>query len=304
MNSLIKKAVVKVKTIRYFNKLISKDDTQKILLGKILAKQNNSLDKIVSLNEVEFKVFSQWGDDGIIQYLIDHIDISNKAFIEFGVETYHESNTRFLLMNNNWSGLVLDGSEESIKSILSQDIYWKYDIIAKRAFITKENINNLLSEHNISGEIGLLSVDIDGNDYWVLDAINVVQPVILIIEYNSVFGNTRPITIPYEPNFYRTSAHYSNLYWGASLPALHYLATKKGYTLVGCNSNGNNAYFVRNDKVGDLPKPSLEEAFVESKYKESRNKKGGLTYLRKGERTDLIKGLKVINVNTQKEEFF
>lgn len=299
-----KKTIEWINSKKYFNKLISKDDNQKLLLGKILAKLNNNLDVIKSINEVEFKVFSQWGDDGIIQYLINHINIPNKIFVEFGVETYHESNTRFLLMNNNWSGLVIDGSKENIKAILSQDIYWKFDIIAKPSFITAENINGLIDEENISGDIGLLSIDLDGNDYWVLDAIEVIQPVILIIEYNSVFGNDRFITIPYNPDFDRTEAHYSNLYWGASLPALHYLATKKGYTLIGCNSNGNNAYFVRNDNVSNLPAPTLKQAFVESKYKESRDKKGALTYLKKDQRANIIKGLAVINVQTKEEESF
>jgi len=108
------------------------------------------------LNSLEYKVHSQWGDDGIIQYLVKYLDIDNKTFIEFGVEDYLESNTRFLLMNNNWSGLIMDGSENHISKIKNDDIYWKYELIAKRAFITAENINQLISEEEISGRIGLL----------------------------------------------------------------------------------------------------------------------------------------------------
>ena len=82
-------------------------------LGRIETRQNNILDS-KDLNDYEFKVSSQWGEDGIIQHLINKIEIKNKVFFEFGVENYTESNTRFLLHNNNWKGLVIDGSVENI----------------------------------------------------------------------------------------------------------------------------------------------------------------------------------------------
>jgi len=93
---------------------------------------------------------------------------------------------------------------------------------------------------------------VDGNDYWIWDAVRAVCPVVVIVEYNSVFGSEHAITIPYDPTFQRTKGHFSNLYWVASLKALALLARQKGYTCVGCNSNGNNAYFVRDDRLGAL----------------------------------------------------
>ena len=89
-------------------------------LGRIEARQNKRL-KSKKINDYEFKVSSQWGEDGIIQYLVDHINIENKIFIEFGVENYTESNTRFLLANNNWKGMVIDGSKENISFIKKRD---------------------------------------------------------------------------------------------------------------------------------------------------------------------------------------
>src|SRR5687767_11515119 len=163
----------------------------KVNLGQMQAYLNSQRGSIRSLHEVEFQVFSQWGDDGIIQYLISKIDIPNKTFIEFGVENYKESNTRFLLINNNWSGLVIDGSKNNIDFIKQDIISWGFDIHAKHAFITKENINELLSEFINKGydsEIGLLSIDIDGNDYWIWNEIKVVNPIIVVVEYNAVFG--------------------------------------------------------------------------------------------------------------------
>jgi hypothetical protein len=279
---------------------------QNRMIGRQLSFQVSSFkEKIDSLKYVEFQVFSQFGDDGIIQYLVSKIDIPNKTFIEFGVENYEESNTRFLLMNNNWSGFVMDGSESNIQSLLAWDELWKFDLQAKAAFIDRDNINSLVSEAGFDKEVGLLHIDIDGNDYWVWKEIKDINPIIVIVEYNSVFGMDRPITIPYNPSFQRNKAHYSNLYWGASLPALYELACSKGYAFVGSNSAGNNAYFIRKDKLegaSEIKQKSLDEGFLESKYRESRGEEGSLTYIRGKKRLDVIKGLPVINIKTDKEE--
>lgn len=269
-----------------------------------LISQMSSKSTIRSIHDAEFQVFSQWGDDGIIQYLVNSIDIENKYFIEFGVENYLESNTRFLLMNNNWSGLVMDSSSKNIEFIQKDEIYWRHDLIAKAAFVSAENINTLIEEEGISGEIGLLHIDIDGNDYWIWKGITTISPDIAIIEYNSVFGKDRAITIPYDPNFNRTKAHYSNLFAGASLAALCDLADEKGYFFIGSNSAGNNAYFVKKEKIGPLKPLSVEEGYVESKFRESRDKEGKLTFIRGDERLKLLQneGLEVFNTRTGKME--
>jgi hypothetical protein len=271
----------------------------KVNLGQIQARLNSQLEEISSLQDVEFQVFSQWGDDGIIQYLIGNIDIRHKTFIEFGVENYREANTRFLLINNNWSGLVIDGSKENIDYIKQDNISWAYDIHAVHAFITKDNINSLIHgflEQGYDKEIGILSVDIDGNDYWVFEQIDVVNPVVIIVEYNAVFGKEKMWSIPYKENFYRLDEHKSYQYWGASLKAFCRLADKKNYYFVGCNTNGNNAYFVRKDKIGKLKPLTCEEGFVESKFREYVNEKGE----RVGgwKRLDLIKGMPIYNLET------
>ncbi|SDS02241.1 hypothetical protein [Gramella sp. MAR_2010_147] len=275
----------------------------KILIqnGKIwssLLKEKN----IETLNDAEFKVFSQWGDDGIIQYLINHLSIENKSFIEFGVEDYQEANTRFLLVNDNWSGLVLDGSSENILKIKKDEIFWKYDLRVKNAFITAENINEIIKEEGIEGEIGILHIDIDGNDYWIWKALEVVDPIIMIVEYNSVFGSKRAITIPYSDDFYRFKAHYSGLYAGASLKALCDLAEKKGYDFIGCNSAGNNAYFVKKGYCKDLKILDPETGYIESKFRESRDENGKLNYKRAGDRIDVIRDMPIYNTETNQIE--
>jgi len=121
----------------------------------------------------------------------------------------------------------------------------------------------------------------------------------VIMEYNSVFGGELPVTVPYQPDFYRTKAHYSNLYFGASLQALCDLAEEKGYDFIGSNSHGNNAYFVRKDKNPGFKPLTCQEGYVVSKFKESRDQSGALTYLRAGERLAALKGLEVLNTRTK-----
>lgn len=271
-------------------------DDLKLLLGRDLVYRISHHCEPTTLRDVEFRVFSQFGDDGIIQYLINNIDISKKKFIEFGVDNYLESNTRFLLLNDNWAGLVLDCSEANVDLIRNDPIYWKHDLKAVCAFVNKDNINGLFVENDYSGEIGILSIDIDGIDYWIWDAINVVSPVIVIMEYNSAWGPNHAITVPYDPNFSRTSAHYSNLYWGCSLRALELLGLKKGYVFVGSNSNGNNAYFVRKDRIANLKPQDASTGYVESMYRESRNSSGQLTYLSGSDRLEAIADMEVYDV--------
>jgi hypothetical protein len=278
----------------------------KLLEAKSISAQHlaNKETILKDLNKAEFKVFSQWGDDGIIQFLIDYLAIEHHTFIEFGVENYLESNTRFLLVNNCWKGLVMDGSENNVNQIKQSNLYWQYQLQAKCAFINKDNINTLISEHSNQKELGVLVIDVDGNDYWIWEAIDVVQPTIVIVEYNSLFGHERAITIPYQTNFRRTEAHYSNLFYGASLKALQVLATTKNYALVACNKNGNNAFFVRKDQLKGLQELSVKQAYKQASFRESRDQQGKLTYLNFDDALQVIKGLSVFNIESGQPEPF
>lgn len=274
------------------------NNATRLLLGKQLANQVRHHGIYENIHDTEFKVFSQFGDDGILQYLIYQTRPEHHTFIEFGVQDYSESNTRFLLMNDNWRGLIMDGDTQAMSALRNDELYWRYDLTAVGAFVTRENVNQLFRNNGFGGEIGLLSLDIDGNDYWVWEVIDSVNPVIVTVEYNSVFGAQHAVSVPYDPAFYRTKAHYSNLYWGVSLKALCVLAEKKGYAFVGCNSNGNNAHFVRKDKVGKIPVKSVEMGYVESRFRESRDINGSLTFLHGEQRIKAIKDMQVVDVPT------
>jgi len=290
-----------INTIKYYyNKFYQKFHYEtfkgNMLLGKQLAETNKAKKNIASLDEVAFQVFSQWGEDGIIQYIISQIAIPNKIFIEFGVEKYTESNTRFLLMNDYWQGLVIDGDKNNIQFIKSDFIYWKYNITACSHFITAENINTLITNFTDCSDIGLISIDIDGNDYWIWKAIESIQPRIVICEYNAGFGNTQKVTIPYSGNFSQTKAHFSNLYYGASLGALCDLAQEKGYDFIGTASEGVNAFFIRKDLSAPFIKYNSVNGFHPASNRPSKNKNGKLDFLPNTERLQVIKDMPLVDV--------
>lgn len=268
-----------------------------LLEGRRAAWDVAQLPVTANLKKVGFGIFSQFDEDGIIQFLISHLEIENETFIEFGVEHYEESNTRFLLINDNWQGMVMDGSKENIAYIENDRVSRRFDLQARCVFVTKDNINDIIRSSGFDEDLGLLSVDIDGNDYWVWEAINSVHPRIVVAEYNSVFG-LDPVSVPYRPDFDRTKAHYSNLYYGCSLSALAHLARNKGYLLVGSNLRGNNAFFIRKDIAGSFSEISPNDAYVSSHLRESRDTRGELTRLREADRRKVIAHLPVVNVVT------
>lgn len=274
-------------------------ETELLATGRLLSEVFARKRPIASLRDVEFKILSQWGDDGIIQWLVHALDFPRRTFIEFGVSDYRESNTRFLMMNDNWSGLVMDGSAANVSLIRNSEYFWKYDLQTRATFIDRDNINGLIAESGLADDLGILHIDLDGNDYWIWKCLTVTTPIIVILEYNAIFGPDRPVTVPYDAGFRRNHAHPSNLYWGAALPAFHHLACEKGYAFLGCNSAGNNAYFVRRDRLADpLREVTLAEGYVASAFRESRDSRGQLTYLRGDERLAAIRGMPVVNVVT------
>lgn len=273
----------------------------KVLLGKMQSRHNSTL-KIKKLNEVEFQVFSQFGDDGIIQYLINNLPIPAKTFIEFGVENYRESNTRFLLINDYWSGYIIDGSKLNIESIKSEQFYSFYDLKVEASFIKKTNINELLGNSNFHHELGILSIDIDGNDYWIWQQIEQFRPCILICEYNSLFG-FKPFTIPYQEDFVRGVNSPFNFY-GTSLRSVFNLSKERGYTFIGCNSAGNNAYFIKDQYLEylNMSVPTLEEGFEFASFSEVWDENRNA--LRGEKKIKSLHGLEVYNTETQQIENF
>jgi hypothetical protein len=288
--------------LRLYSMLPSRLDAIQESLGRIESRLHSAVG-MENPCDHEFKVYSQWGEDGIIDYLVTHVEMPTKMFIEFGVENYTEANTLFLLKHRNWGGLVIDGSATNVAAIKARDIFWKYDLHAVCFFITKDNINQIIQESGFAGDVGLLSVDIDGNDYFVWDAINVVSPRVVIAEYNSLYGATAKVSIPYQPDFYRRSSGKPVMYYGASLAALNYLAEKKGYALVAGNSAGNNVFFVRRDCLGSLRALTPEQVYVRESFRESRAQDGSVNLMTFEERQLAISHLPLYEVTTSAQVY-
>ena len=146
----------------------------------------------------------------------------------------------------------------------------------------------------------MLSIDIDGNDYWVWRAIEVVSPRIVVCEFNGIFGSKAKVSVPYDPAFERGRAHYSFLLAGASLSALAHLGVQKGYRLVGINSAGNNAFFVRQDVAGSLPTQDPESVYLPPRFREARHRDGSLALLDIAQARALIDDAEVVDVVTDR----
>ncbi len=266
--------------------------------GRLAANKIAQMRPLRTLADAEFRVFSQWGEDGIIEWLVSQVALPNRHFIEFGVENFAEANCQFLMQNRNWKGLIFDSNEDYMAGLRNDRIFWMYDLTAKAAFITAENINDLISKAGFGGPAGLLSIDIDGNDYWVWKAINVVEPAIVICEFNAILGDQHAVAVPYDPQFSRFKGHHSGLYFGASIAALKHLGEEKGYTFVGTNSNGINAFFVRRDLAGPVLTQLQEVRAFCSRHRGSRDENGVFSFVGGQARFDLIRNCPVVDVYT------
>jgi hypothetical protein len=213
------------------------------------------------LNQTGFRAFSQFEEDGLLLFIFAAIGMTHKTFVEIGSDDGINSNCANLALNFGWHGLFLDGNQTAIER--GRCFYSKYPHqwgskpVFTCAKVQCENINQLIEQAGLVGEIGLLSVDVDGNDYWLWNALEVVQPQVVVIETHVEFG-MRNIVVPYDKDYFFPGKH--PVYHGASPEAMVNLARKKGYRLVGANDLGFNFIFVRNGLVENI----LPEVTVES----------------------------------------
>lgn len=237
--------------IRKLNQIFVNDIKVQIGQMHIALLQNGK--KAQKLSDFEVKVFSQGGEDGIIDYLINQLGLIYPKVLEIGIGNFLECNSRFLMENRLAKVVVVDQNKEAINIIENYPNKWKYNIHFINQFI---NLNNVLSIYNQAvqeiGNIDVLSIDIDGMDYWILKAIPKENISIIICEYNSLFKDQIGVSVPYNENFDRLSETESGKYFGASLKAfIDYLETNN-FQFIGANLTCVNAFFVRKDLVNKL----------------------------------------------------
>ncbi len=238
---MIKKIIRKIIDRLFARKL----DDIKIQKGILFEKQlEKNLKNIKNLDETYFKVFSQDTEDGIIQYLLKSLSITNVKFVEIGTQDYSESNTRYLLETMRCDGLIIDPYpklEEKIKSFMK---IWTNNLKIYNDYIEAKNINDVLEKYTFEKNLDFFSIDIDSIDYWVLKNLKPKISKILVLEYNPYFGPNKNICAPNIDSFDRFDYHYTGFCWGASLKAYIKLMANKGYTFLGTNRLNCNAFFI------------------------------------------------------------
>ena len=250
------------------NKALTKQNETAPQIQLKLAYQalNQSNKALPGIENVGFKVFSQTDEDGILLYIFSLIGATNKKCVEICAGNGIECNTANLIINHGWHGLLVDGNEALVNQgrefYKSNPYTYIYPPVFIHTWVTRDNINASLKNNAFEGEVDLLSIDMDGVDYWIWEAIDVIEPRVVVVEYQDIIGPEKSLTVPYADDFnaykYPTTAGMPN-YCGASLMAFVKLAQRKGYRLVGCNRYGYNAFFIKNP-LGDMSIPEIAPA--------------------------------------------
>lgn len=214
-----------------------------------------------SLWEVEFRNYSQNGEDGILNLIFTLLGEGKKTTVEIGCGNGLECNSANLILNHGWTGLLLDASSDNVDT--ARRFFSDKPVVLDKAWITRENVNQTLGTYGYQGEIDLLSIDVDGVDFWIWEALHCVNPRVVVMEFNRGLGE-KSWSVKYEANFsWQGDSQYDITYHGASLPALTSLGKKKGFRLIGVDSLGINAFFLRNDVgLDEFPTVSAEECLA------------------------------------------
>ena len=259
---------------------------------------------IRKLNDLDYKIFSQNGEDGIIDYFLHSLGIENPKFVEIGIGDYSECNSRFFYERTSSKGLVIDCIKD-LKDRVSKNVnLWKGDLKIVNKEINSNNIIEILKEESFLEELDFFSLDIDGTDYWILEKMPNNFSKIAVIEYNSVFGPEFKVTIPNQEKFNRNEYHYSNLCFGASLRAIIDIMEIKNFKFIGTNLTRCNAFFVQKNYLNEI---KIEASNIndlsnhtKSNIRESRDQQGKLNYISGKDKIKSIYECEVFDLNDQK----
>lgn len=221
--------------------------------------------EVLSFQDVAYSNYSQFGEDGVLEYIFALIGTANKVVVEMCCGTAAECNATNLIINHNWGGLLLDGNEKNIaqgKTFFNRLMTHYRHPRLMSAWITKSNINDLIRDNIIAGEIDLFSLDIDGIDYWLLKSLEIITPRVIILEAHMWLGPDLEYTVPYSDDFVIGSREFegslTRMHGGASVRAFKSLCEEKGYRLVGKIGNlSPNVIFIKNG-IGEEYFPAIE----------------------------------------------
>ena len=304
------------KIIKVITKFLKKLNLDRIFFDKLffiiglnqISENRKNYENIDNIQQIELKIFSQNGEDGIIDYLLTKLKLipHSTNFIEIGVGDYRESNTRFIYNRFHSKGLIIDYLDDMKNKVKPHVNLWKGDLRICNSFINSNNIDEILKK-NCDFDVDVFSLDIDGIDYWIIKKLKKNISKIFIAEFNPVFGPKLKVTVPNIDDFDRTNYHYSNLCYGMSLSALIDVMKEKNYYFVGTNLQKMNAFFVSNDFnkkdfFENLEIKSLEN-YTNSNIRDSRDINNNLNYLSGFEKKiKEIENCEVINLENNKND--
>ncbi len=282
-------------------------DPQRLLMAQAaLSTRRGAQRQYRDLWDLELKVFSQFGEDGILDFLCDELNLAKPRVLEVGAGDFSECNSRFLAEIRGASVFAVDSAPGLMDGIRRGPLAWRTSLWGRQTWVTPDNIGDLVREaRDLMCQVDVFSLDVDGNDYWILEKAPLEDVSIVVVEYNPLFGASRAISVPQNDNFDRTKAHFSWLYYGASLRAHIELLEAAGFTFVGTNRAGNNAFFVRADQAGqihlELPDTSGSSdlsRYTDWRVREARDEHGRLSYKSASEARKLIQGLPMTNTRS------
>ncbi|WP_418316438.1 hypothetical protein [Piscinibacter sakaiensis] len=227
-----------------------------LLLGQSWRESFRVEQRARPFEDVEFRSYSQNGEDGILHYIFSLIGAGSRRCVEICAGSGIQCNSTNLIINHGWNGLLFDGNSQLIAkgrrffSIHPDTSAFPPQLV--NAWITSDNINELISAAGVQGEVDLLSLDMDGIDWWVWDRIDVIRPRVVVAEVQIILGPDASLTVPNDPSFRAEFADGCGIYCGASIAAFVKLARRKGYRLVGCQRYGFNAFFLRDDVGAEI----------------------------------------------------
>jgi hypothetical protein len=235
---------------------------QRVIANQYAAFRQQKVRPYEDIRDAGFRVYSQYEEDGIILYVLSMIGFRTRKVVEMCIADGRECMATNLILNHGFEGYLFDGNEARIRGARKffagkQDTLLRQPAV-RHAWITAENVNDLLTDAGAFGEVDLFSLDIDGNDYWVWKAIEVIRPRLLVLETHAPIPSDLSLTIRYRPDFYCWDKPEPD-YRSVSLKAMTKLCAAKGYRLIGAHKHGFNAFYLRNDEGEDVfPEVSVE----------------------------------------------
>lgn len=258
-----------------------------------------------NLHDAELHVFSQWGEDGILDFLCDSLNIAKPRILEFGAGDFRECNSRYLAESRSASVVAVDARQDLFRAFEQSSLMWRTTVHPLIRFLTPTNAAEVFAEakHLFGGRPpDIFSLDLDGVDYWIMESLDLSGVQIILVEYNPLFGAEFAVSVPKSETFDRRKEHSSWLYFGASLRAWIHLLGSRGYEFVGTNRQGNNAFFIQSSSTALVPVDRVDlaelDAFVQWNVRESRDDEGRLSYLSGSARGDAIRDMPLVDVLT------